>query len=49
MTMARANLVDTSITRWYHCITRYLRRAFLLGEEPHNRKQSIENRLQELA
>ena len=49
MTMARAHLVDISITRWYHCITRSVRRAFLLGEEPHIRKQWIENRLQELA
>ena len=22
MTIARAQLVDTSVTRWYHCITR---------------------------
>ena len=22
MTIARAQLVDTSLTRWYHCITR---------------------------
>ena len=22
MTMARANLVDVSVTRWYHCVTR---------------------------
>ena len=34
MTMARAHLVDVSVTRWYHCITRCVRRAFLLGEEP---------------
>ena len=34
MTMARAHLVDVSVTRWYHCITRCVRRAFLLGEAP---------------
>ena len=34
MTMARAHLVDVSVTRWYHCITRCVRRAFLLGEGP---------------
>jgi hypothetical protein len=34
MTMARAHLVDASITRWYHCITRCVRRAFLLAEAP---------------
>jgi REP element-mobilizing transposase RayT len=49
MTMARAHLVDVSITRWYHCITRCVRRAFLLGEGPGNRKEWIEHRLQELA
>ena len=49
MTMARAHLVDVSVTRWYHCITRCVRRALLLGEGPNNRKAWIENRLQELA
>jgi hypothetical protein len=27
MTMARAHLVDVSVTPWYHCITRCLCRA----------------------
>ena len=49
MTMARAHLVDLSLTRWYHCVTRCVRRAFLLAEGPENRKEWIENRLQELA
>ena len=56
MTMARAHLVDVSVTRWYHCITRCVRRAFLLSEvpldpsqEPFDRKEWIENRLHELA
>jgi hypothetical protein len=38
MAIARAHLADTSITRWYHCIARCVRRAFLLSEEPHDRK-----------
>jgi hypothetical protein len=42
MTIARAQLVDTSLTRWYHCITRCVRRAFLLGEGDHNRKEWLE-------
>ena len=49
MTIARAKLVDTSLTRWYHCITRGVRRAFLLGEGDHNRQEWLENRLEELA
>jgi hypothetical protein len=49
MAIARAQLVDTSVTRWYHCVTRCVRRAFLLGEGDHNRKEWIENRLEELA
>jgi REP element-mobilizing transposase RayT len=49
MAIARKHLVDTSVTRWYHCVTRCVRRAFLLGEGPHDRKEWIENRLEELA
>ncbi len=49
MTMARAHLVDPSVTRWYHCITRCVRRAFLLSEGPVNRQEWIELRLEELA
>ncbi len=49
MTMARARLVDPSVTRWYHCLTRCVRRAFLLGEGPKDRKQWIEKRIEELA
>ncbi len=49
MTMARAHLVDPSVTRWYHCVTRCVRRAFLLGEGADDRKLWIERRLQELA
>jgi hypothetical protein len=38
MTMARSQLVDVSVTRWYHCITRCVRRAFLLSEGELDRK-----------
>ena len=27
MTMALAQLVDVSLARWYHCVTRCVRRA----------------------
>jgi hypothetical protein len=49
MAIARAHLVDVSLTRWYHCVTRCVRKAFLLGEGDHNRKEWLENRLEELA
>ena len=49
MAIARARLVDLSVARWYHCISRCVRQAFLLGEGPFNRKAWIENRLEELA
>ena len=49
MTMARKHLVDPSVTRWYHCLTRYVRRAFLLGEGPKDCKQWIEKRIEEFA
>lgn len=55
MTTARSRLIDPAVTRWYHCISRCVRRAFLLGEREGegqdgliNRKAWIENRLHEL-
>jgi hypothetical protein len=45
MTVARSKFVDTSVTRYYHCISRCVRRAFLRGEGFENRKQWIEDRL----
>jgi hypothetical protein len=46
---SRAQLVDPSRTRWYHCVTRCVRKAFLLGEGDNNRKEWLENWLEELA
>jgi hypothetical protein len=46
VTIARAHLGDTSLTRWYHCVSRCVRRAFLLGEGDHNRQEWRENRLE---
>ena len=40
MTMARTHLMDVSVTRSYHCITRRVGRAFLLGERPSNVKNA---------
>jgi hypothetical protein len=32
ITIARAHLVYPTVSRWYHCVTRCVRRAFLLGD-----------------
>ncbi len=39
--IARAKIVDPSVTRWHHCVTRCVRRAFLLGEGPNDRKTQL--------
>jgi hypothetical protein len=49
MTVARAQLVDVAVTRWYHCIARCVRGASLLREGGTDRQQWIQNRLEELA
>lgn len=49
MTMARSQLVDLEVTRYYHCISRCVRRAMLCGEGFEHRKQWIEQRLELLA
>ena len=49
MTMARSQLVDLSVTRWYHCMTKCVRGADLLANACEDRKAWIEQRLQELA
>ena len=43
MAIARAQLVDTSLTPWYHCVTRCVRKAFVLGEGDNNRKDWLTN------
>jgi hypothetical protein len=49
MAIARAKLVDLTVTRRYHCVSRCVRKAFSLGEGDHNRREWLENRLEELA
>ncbi len=39
VTIARAHLIEPSVTRWYHCVTRCVRRAFLLGEGENDRSR----------
>jgi hypothetical protein len=49
MAIARMRQIDASVARWYHCMTRCLRRAFLLGEGTCDRKAWIENRIEDLS
>jgi REP element-mobilizing transposase RayT len=49
MAIARARQIDPSVARWYHCMTRCVRRALLLGEGASDRKEWIEKRIEELA
>ena len=49
MAIARSRLIDLSVTRWYHCITRCARRAHLLDEGTSDRREWLEKRIEELA
>ena len=49
MAIARAHLVNPALARFYHCVTRCVRRAFLLGDGQDDRKAWVEQHLQELA
>ena len=48
MATPRSQLVDESVTPWYHCISRCVRRARLCGEGLEHRKDWIVHRLREL-
>ena len=49
MTTARSEIVDPDLTRYYHCISRCVRGAFLCGEGFEHRKTWIEKRIELLA
>jgi REP element-mobilizing transposase RayT len=55
MRRAREQIVDLSVTPYYHCMSRCVRRAFLCGEDPYtgesyeHRKAWVRDRLRELA
>ena len=42
--IARSKLVDVSVARWYHRVSRCVRKAFLLGEGDGNREKWLENK-----
>ncbi|MFN9603732.1 MAG: hypothetical protein ACK6A7_09850, partial [Planctomycetota bacterium] len=48
-TQPRSKLVNPDVTRWYHCISRCVRRAFLIAEyQDFDRKAWLDQRLREL-
>lgn len=55
MTRSRSELVSPEDTRWYHCVSRCVRRAFLCGSEPSqdrsfdHRRAWVTDRLKELS
>src|SRR5258705_2794614 len=48
MSTPRSQLVDESVTPWYHCVSRCVRRARLCGGDHAHRKDWIVARLREL-
>jgi hypothetical protein len=46
MAIARARLVDLTLPRWYHCMSRCVRGAIILSGGTFDRKQWIEDRLE---
>ncbi len=49
MTVARSQLVDVCVTPWYHVISKTVPGAFLLRQGDKDRKQWIENRIEDLS
>ncbi len=49
MTRPRRSLVSADVTRYYHCITKCVRQAFLLQEGKTDRKKWLIDRLMEIA
>ena len=47
MAIARCQQIDISVARWYHCMSRCVRGAFLLTNGSFNRKEWLEDRVEE--
>jgi hypothetical protein len=48
MAIPRNRLVDPTVTRWYHCISRCVRQAHLCSDQHGERKDWLERRLERL-
>jgi hypothetical protein len=48
MTIARGQLIDVTVARWYHCISRCVRGALLLCDGASDRRAWLEKRIEEL-
>ena len=49
MTIARRNIIPLGTASWVHCISRCVRRAWLLGKGKDHRRQWVEDRMRFLA
>lgn len=49
MTQPRSTLIHPSITPYYHCVSRCVRRAFLCGDAYEHRREWVETKLLDLA
>ena len=46
MAIARCQQIDITVARWYHCMSRCVRQAFLLTAGAFNRKEWLEDRVE---
>jgi hypothetical protein len=42
MTQPRSTIVNPSVTRWYHCISRCVRQAFLIADNQEFDRESMD-------
>ena len=49
MTIARRQLIDVSVTRWYHCMSALCTRRLVAWQRVVDRKAWLEDRIEDLA